>query len=525
MCAHVLVAEDDERQAEVLRQYLLAGGHEVAVVHDGGAALELLRRQPPDLLILDVMMPVVNGLEVCRTLRRDSDVLVLMLTARTAEDDLLTGLDVGADDYLTKPYSPRELMARVRTLLRRQRTDTTSDVLKVGPITVDPGRRRVEASGVPVECTPGEFAILAALAGQPDRVFTRTQLLARTPGRAVHQPGTHQDWTGVPKTVDAEAARLHRRVTLMTDDRQIIADSKPGVPLDATRASATVDALRIDPGLTDSADRIDPRVTGPYRLSKNEREKLHRVAQTQLVCMQENGVNGQVTVDATGRSTVQTTSADINFVVGLCRSKTPIDPTETEQQALDDLAWLAEECLGGKHDILVLNQDFTVAGLRDRTADMREVQSCVAEARIRQLRPYVAKPALLFVTDPDTGATEEPVFSLSQENPFRIVWVTAAVLLATILLTVLTGRRLVRPLRALTEAAAEPAGGPAPMPVQGRDEIGHLARALNDDGLAAGAGVRREATRGGSSRSAPAEQPPSRNVTASADTAYRATVI
>ena len=203
MCAHVLVAEDDERQAEVLRQYLLAGGHEVAVVHDGGAALEQVRRQPPDLLILDVMMPVINGLEVCRTLRRDSDVLVLMLTARTAEDDLLTGLDVGADDYLTKPYSPRELMARVRTLLRRRRTDTTADVLKVGPISVDPGRRRVEAAGVPVECTPGEFAILAAMAGQPDRVFTRTQLLARTRGIDRHS---------TERTIDMHVLNLRRKI-------------------------------------------------------------------------------------------------------------------------------------------------------------------------------------------------------------------------------------------------------------------------------------------------------------------------
>ena len=291
---------------------------------------------------------------------------------------------------------------------------------------------------------------------------------------------THRDWTGVQKTVDAEAARLHRRVTLMTDDRQAIADSSPGAPLDATRASATVDALRLDPGLTGSADRIDPRVTGPYLLPAKEREKLRRFAQSQLECMRQNGVEGQVTVDANGRPAVRTTSSDVNFTMSVCRSKSPITATETEELALADLAWMAEECLGAEHDILVLDRDFSVAGFKDRTTDMRKVRSCVAEARVRQLRPYVAQPALLFVTDPGTGAADEPVFSLSRENLFRVAWVTAAVLLATILLTVLTGRRLVRPLRALTEAATEPAGRPAPMPVRGRDEIGHLARALND---------------------------------------------
>ena len=205
MCAHVLVAEDDVRQAEVLRQYLLAGGHEVTVVHDGHAALDRARRETPDLLILDVMMPGLNGLEVCRQLRRDSELLVLMLTARTAEDDLLAGLDVGADDYLTKPYSPRELVARVRTLLRRRRATAPAggEVLTVGPLMVDPGRRRVEAGGVPVECTPGEFAILAAMAGQPDRVFTRTQLLARTRGIDRHSTG---------RTIDVHVMNLRRKI-------------------------------------------------------------------------------------------------------------------------------------------------------------------------------------------------------------------------------------------------------------------------------------------------------------------------
>jgi two-component system, OmpR family, response regulator MtrA len=209
--ADVLVAEDDRRQAELLRQYLTAGGYQVAVVHDGPAVLEQTRRRPPDLLILDVMMPGMDGLEVCRRLRRDSDLLVLMLTARSSEDDLLTGLDVGADDYLAKPYSPRELMARVRTLLRRQRSApaVAGAALSAGPLTVDPGRRRVEVSGVPIECTPGEFAILAALAEQPDRVFTRNQLLARTRG---------VDRQSTIRTIDMHVLNLRRKIE--TDPRR-----------------------------------------------------------------------------------------------------------------------------------------------------------------------------------------------------------------------------------------------------------------------------------------------------------------
>src|ERR1700753_1171442 len=121
MCAQVLVAEADPRQAEGVRRYLTAEGHEAVVVHDGRRALASARRLRPDLLVLDVMMPGLDGLQVCRTLRQESDVLVLMLTARATEADLLLGLELGADDYLTKPYSPRELMARVRTLLRRAR--------------------------------------------------------------------------------------------------------------------------------------------------------------------------------------------------------------------------------------------------------------------------------------------------------------------------------------------------------------------------------------------------------------------
>ncbi|WP_435204414.1 response regulator transcription factor [Micromonospora sp. bgisy143] len=205
MTARVLIAEDDEKQAELVRRYLEREGHTVVVVGDGRAALEQVRQHPPELLILDVMMPKVDGLDVCRILRRESDLPVLMLTARATEDDLLLGLDLGADDYMTKPYSPRELVARVRTLLRRsQRTTRATDpVLRVGDLHVDPIRHEVRVDGRRVDCTPGEFQLLQAMAAQPGRAFTRDQLLG-------HLHGFDKYITG--RTVDVHVMNLRRKI-------------------------------------------------------------------------------------------------------------------------------------------------------------------------------------------------------------------------------------------------------------------------------------------------------------------------
>ena len=205
MGARVLVAEDDGKQAELLRRYLYSEDHQVVIAADGQAALDAVRSQPPDLLILDVMMPGIDGLELCRMLRRHYDFPVLMLTARSGEDDLLLGLDLGADDYMTKPYSPRELMARVRALLRRsaQAQSREDRVLSVGDLVVDPVRRVVEAAGQPVDLTPGEFEILAALAAQPERVFTRQQLLQRTRGFDLYI---------TERTVDVHVMNLRKKI-------------------------------------------------------------------------------------------------------------------------------------------------------------------------------------------------------------------------------------------------------------------------------------------------------------------------
>lgn len=204
MCAYILVAEDDGMQAELIRRLLVREGHTAVVVSDGPAALDEARKRRPDLVILDVMLPGLDGFGVCRVLRQDADIPVLMLTARSAEDDLLLGLDLGADDYMTKPYSPRELLARIRIVLRRTlRPVEDSPVLRVGAVTVDPVRHEVTCDGATVGCTPGEFAILTAMAAEPERVFSRRQLLEHTRGH---------DRASTERAIDMHIVNLRKKI-------------------------------------------------------------------------------------------------------------------------------------------------------------------------------------------------------------------------------------------------------------------------------------------------------------------------
>ncbi len=176
--ARIVVAEDDPRQAELIRLYLEREGHSVVVTSNGRQALDEIRRRRPDLALLDIMMPHVDGLDVCRILRYESDLPIIFVTARSTEDDLLLGLDLGADDYLTKPYSPRELVARVRTVLRRAaKRSAGPDHLGICDLRIDPRRHRIDLAGKDVSVTPKEFAVLEALASEPGRAFSRRDLL------------------------------------------------------------------------------------------------------------------------------------------------------------------------------------------------------------------------------------------------------------------------------------------------------------------------------------------------------------
>ncbi len=203
MPARILVAEDDLKQAELIRRYLEREGHLTVVVHDGRAAIDEARRRSPDLLVLDVMMPKVDGLDVCRVLRADGEVPIIMLTARATEDDLLLGLDLGADDYLTKPYNPRELVARVRTVLRRTRSRAEGEVYRVGELEIDPSRHEIRLAGRLVEVTPAEFKILACLAASPGRAFSRQQLLEHAFGF---------DHYVFDRTIDVHVMNLRKKI-------------------------------------------------------------------------------------------------------------------------------------------------------------------------------------------------------------------------------------------------------------------------------------------------------------------------
>jgi DNA-binding response OmpR family regulator len=176
----ILVVDDEPKIVQLVQDYLERAGFGVLIASEGKTALSLARTEKPDMVILDLGLPGMDGLDVTRTLRRDSNVPILMLTARSEETDKLVGLELGADDYITKPFSPKELVARVRVVFRRIETysEASVEMIRAGELTLDVPRMRVTATGRPIEeLTPTEFELLAAMARHPGRVFTRAQLL------------------------------------------------------------------------------------------------------------------------------------------------------------------------------------------------------------------------------------------------------------------------------------------------------------------------------------------------------------
>jgi len=199
----VLVVDDDIKTVELVRLYLDRDGYQVLTAYDGVEALRLARESYPDLIVLDLMLPDIDGLEVCRTLRHESDVPIIMLTARTTDQDKLTGLDLGADDYVTKPFSPKELAARVRAVLRRLPGERGLEEIKSGELSMNFTQHEAWLAGRPLNLTSVEFKLLGVLAKEPGRVFSRAILIEEALG---------YDFEGFDRTIDVHILNLRRKL-------------------------------------------------------------------------------------------------------------------------------------------------------------------------------------------------------------------------------------------------------------------------------------------------------------------------
>ena len=213
MSSFILVVDDEPKIVRLARDYLEKNGFRVVTAADGPSALAMARREHPDLIVLDLLLPGMDGREVCRILRRESDVPIIMLTALSEESDQIVGLEIGADDYIVKPFSPRALVARVRALLRRAQGGVQAPVvIRAGGLEVDTARHSTTLDGVSLQLTPSEFDLLALLARHPGQTLTRQQLMDDLYGGAV---------PGVDRSVDSHIKNLRRKLESASDTRFI----------------------------------------------------------------------------------------------------------------------------------------------------------------------------------------------------------------------------------------------------------------------------------------------------------------
>ena len=196
----VLLVEDDDKTAQVVRSYLLSEGYDVQIAADGLAALRAAQNDPPAIVVLDLMLPKVDGLEVCRTLRRLGNIPIIMLTARTTERDKLEGLRAGADDYVSKPFSPRELVARIKSILRRSAPSVRETI---GAVTIDRGARRVGVRGQTLALTPTEYRLIEALVDAKGAILARADLVDRALGL---------EYEGMDRTIDVHVRNIRKKI-------------------------------------------------------------------------------------------------------------------------------------------------------------------------------------------------------------------------------------------------------------------------------------------------------------------------
>ncbi len=202
----VLIVDDDAKIVELVKMYLARDGYGVLAAYDGNTALKLAREGHPDLIVLDIMLPGVDGLEICRILREESSVPIILLTAKTTEQDRIIGLDLGADDYVTKPFSPKELAARVRAVFRRTAADAQEmgpEELKFGKLTINFLKHEAYLNSKSINLTPVEFKLLGVMIRDPNRVFSRGQLIEKVLG---------YDFEGFDRTIDVHILNLRRKL-------------------------------------------------------------------------------------------------------------------------------------------------------------------------------------------------------------------------------------------------------------------------------------------------------------------------
>ena len=209
----ILVVEDEVKICQVLCEYLRRAGYAASWLTRGDEVLPNVRKNPPALILLDIMLPGMDGMEVCRELRKTSNVPIIMITARVDEIDRLVGLELGADDYVCKPFSPREVVARVKAVLRRSLSPPEGKHLVAGEIALDENRHQVLVGGREVKLTPCEFQLLKALVAHPNRVFSRGELLNVVQG---------YDFEGYERTIDTHIKNLRKKVATMVPDRELV---------------------------------------------------------------------------------------------------------------------------------------------------------------------------------------------------------------------------------------------------------------------------------------------------------------
>jgi len=210
---HILIVEDEQKIALLIQDYLKQDGFQTTIVCHGDQVLPAIKKSPPDLVLLDIMLPGLDGVAVCREIRKSSFVPIIMLTAKVDELDRLLGLEMGADDYICKPFSPREVVARIKAVLRRTRPEPADQKLVQGPLVLDAESRQVMVNDTFVEVTPSEFKLLQIFMSSPNKVFSRDELVQRVQG---------YDYEGYDRTVDSHIKNLRKKLLVLIPEQEVI---------------------------------------------------------------------------------------------------------------------------------------------------------------------------------------------------------------------------------------------------------------------------------------------------------------